>query len=54
MKKQISKRLTLHRETVRRISGAEAARAFGGETGTETQTCITCVVNCLTRVTCTW
>ena len=54
MKKQSSKRLRLHRETVRRISGDEAARAFGGETGNPTQTCVTCVVNCLTHVTCTW
>jgi hypothetical protein len=46
MKKQSSKRLTLHRETMRRISG--------GETGTATLTCVTCIVDCLTHATCTW
>jgi hypothetical protein len=54
MKKQSSKRLTLHRETMRRLSGDEAAKAFGGETGTATLTCVTCIVDCLTHATCTW
>jgi len=54
MKKQSSKRLTLHRETMRRIGGDEAQKAVGGLTGNPTQTCVTCVVNCLTNVTCTW
>jgi hypothetical protein len=57
MKKKNPKRLTLHRETLRQITPEEAILAAGGATLGCPQTggsCVTCLLNCLTRATCTW
>jgi hypothetical protein len=62
MQKKNPKRLAFHRETLRRITRQEAAAA-GGVTQACPATlacvqtggsCVTCVLTCLTRATCTW
>jgi hypothetical protein len=46
MKKKLQDKLTLHRETVRVLSGVESGAVIGGQTGTicsnPTDTCDTC------------
>jgi hypothetical protein len=56
MKKNL-KKLTLNRETLRQITPEETSGAVGGATLGCPQTggtCVTCLLNCLTHVTCTW